>query len=200
MEQANILVDDNLCIKLGDFGLSTFIDSSTLSSGTHPGGTVRWMSPELLKTEISRPNPMSDIYSFGCTCIEVGAALPQVLLDINNITLWQLYTQKKPFPHIILDVQVMAQVQRGERPQRPLHTWKDMPDEIWSLVSLCLHDQPAKRPSMAQVVDHLSQISRINTMALASGIMGQAIHFSVPPSTVPSIPYSLPLQTKMEFD
>ena len=42
MEQANILVDDNLCIKLGDFGLSTFIDSSTLSSGTHPGGTVRW--------------------------------------------------------------------------------------------------------------------------------------------------------------
>ncbi|KAK7686380.1 hypothetical protein QCA50_010604 [Cerrena zonata] len=149
---ANILVDDSLHIKMGDFGLSTFIDSSTLSSGTHAGGTVRWMSPELLKSEISRPNFTSDIYSFGCTCIE-------------------LYTQQKPFPHIALEPQVMFQVQKGERPQRPRSSWKFMSDEVWGMVSLCLHERPTSRPGMLQIVQHLSKIARINTIALAGGTM-----------------------------
>jgi serine/threonine protein kinase len=61
---------------LTDFGLSTFVDQETASSSTH-AGSLRWMAPELIYPEkfgldkFTR-TPASDMYSFGCVCLEVG--------------------------------------------------------------------------------------------------------------------------------
>lgn len=67
--QANILVDENLTIKLSDFGLSKFADASTASWGTHAAGALRWMAPEVLGGLSA--SLASDVYSFGCVCSEV---------------------------------------------------------------------------------------------------------------------------------
>lgn len=65
------MIDGDLRVRVGDFGLAFFADTSSMSLGSHPGGCARWMAPELLKSLISRPNYACDVYSFGCTCVEV---------------------------------------------------------------------------------------------------------------------------------
>ena len=74
--QANILVDDDLHIKLADFGLSVFADGSSRSYASMRGGNPRWLAPELIDPDefgldSQRPTFCSDVYSFACVLIEV---------------------------------------------------------------------------------------------------------------------------------
>jgi serine/threonine protein kinase len=58
-----------------DFGISrVFLRRQSFTAtpaGEIPGGTDRWMAPELLSEEYLRPTKESDIWSFGCICYEV---------------------------------------------------------------------------------------------------------------------------------
>ena len=84
-DQANILINKNGRACLADFGLSTIVraghrasfatSSESLVSFT-PGGTIRWMSPELLLPEQfghsdDRPTKQSDCYALGMVVYEV---------------------------------------------------------------------------------------------------------------------------------
>ncbi|TCD66727.1 hypothetical protein EIP91_001020 [Steccherinum ochraceum] len=133
---ANILIDEFLHPRLADFGLSILADAYTRTLGSHSGGVaVRWSSPELLGGVILRPNFASDIYAFGCTCIE-------------------LYSRQKPFNHIPTDVQVVYQLALGAKPGRP-ETGKAMPEALWTLVEQCLRPDPSKRPALTEIVNQL---------------------------------------------
>lgn len=57
-----------------------FADSTTASWGTAAGGAVRWLAPEVLKG--SRSTYKSDVYAFGCVCLEVRTAV-----DVKNVAL-----------------------------------------------------------------------------------------------------------------
>jgi len=99
INQANILIKEDLRACLADFGLSTIVyaapraptdpslplltpETSTDSNSKTSlppytsGGTRRWMSPEVLVPEMfgmeeSRPSKQSDCYSFAMTVYEV---------------------------------------------------------------------------------------------------------------------------------
>ncbi|TCD63729.1 hypothetical protein EIP91_005014 [Steccherinum ochraceum] len=67
----NILVDEELHIRLTDFGLTTLADSKTRTNGSMSGQTpMAWAAVELMY-DLPRPNFACDVYSFGCTCIEI---------------------------------------------------------------------------------------------------------------------------------
>lgn len=68
--QANVLVDNELTVKLSDFGLSIFADTTSASVGSLAGGAARWMAPEVMMGG-SQPTFASDIYSFACVILEV---------------------------------------------------------------------------------------------------------------------------------
>ena len=91
--QANILINKSHRGCLADFGLSTIVGvghraatvpfllpaaSVSLMSFTDGGGTVQWMSPELLVPDRfgvsdSRPTKQSDCYALGMVVYEVCA-------------------------------------------------------------------------------------------------------------------------------
>jgi len=93
LRRQNILVNKERRACIADFGLSTIsgvtkyagasvtslISNDTLMSFTG-GGTLRWMSPELLdperfgvsKSEDDRPTGQSDCYALGMVIYEVG--------------------------------------------------------------------------------------------------------------------------------
>lgn len=64
---ANILMHNSVC-KLTDFG-SAKILKGDINQTASMKGTLNWMAPEIMKSEV--PTRYSDIWSIGCTVIEM---------------------------------------------------------------------------------------------------------------------------------
>lgn len=73
--QANILVTDDLHCCLCDFGLALAVESQApgSSSLSRLSGSLRWLPPELIAIRLfdQRYVTARDVYSYGCTVIEV---------------------------------------------------------------------------------------------------------------------------------
>jgi len=74
----NILVGTDGVVKLADFGCSRSIDN--LCSKTHGCrsmvGTPYWMAPEVIKDDSSGYGPKADVWSVGCTIVEMLTGKP----------------------------------------------------------------------------------------------------------------------------
>ncbi|KAJ7779798.1 kinase-like domain-containing protein [Mycena metata] len=133
---ANILVDDAGHACLTDFGLTIVNDASTAQT-KNSGGCVRWMAPETLDPDTfgvqNRPRtPASDIYAFGCVCLE-------------------LYTGYPPFHDAHLrEPAVIYQVVQGVRPNRP--AGNSIPDYMWNIMQKCWAHNFADRPSILGIL------------------------------------------------
>lgn len=64
-------------VQLADFGLSIIGDVGYSLTSPDGRGATAWVAPELIE-EVIRPTPASDMYSFGCTCVEVGIVTFQI--------------------------------------------------------------------------------------------------------------------------
>ncbi|KAF8574534.1 kinase-like protein [Ramaria rubella] len=73
LKPENILIDDDGTALLADFGLTRIQHTLTdLISATHNGGTLCYMSPELLSGKpTGNPTKFSDIWAFGMVIYEV---------------------------------------------------------------------------------------------------------------------------------
>ena len=124
---------------LADFGLVALIpDQSTFLSTCLEGGTVRWMSPELLDPENfslpnRRPTMESDCYALG-------------------MVIYEVLSGQVPFP-TCSSFTALRKVLEGERPERPQgEAGKLFTDGIWSVTELCWMAEPSKRASAKDVL------------------------------------------------
>ncbi|KAH7912382.1 kinase-like domain-containing protein [Hygrophoropsis aurantiaca] len=134
---ANILVDDNWHPQLADFGLASLAEPIT-SHTTSGRGCPRWMAPELQYPENFsmkfQRTPATDVYAFGCTCLE-------------------LYTAQIPFCELSNNTTVIFKVLDGERPSRPrLNLVAELTDKMWSLIEACWKQSHSERPSAQEAV------------------------------------------------
>lgn len=65
---ANILISKEGVLKLTDFGVATLLTEDMKTQSFT--GTPFWMAPEVIETE-GKVKPYSDIWSLGCTIIEL---------------------------------------------------------------------------------------------------------------------------------
>ncbi|KAF4036943.1 Protein kinase domain [Phytophthora infestans] len=65
----NILIGEDGCAKLTDFGLSAVV-SDGANSSTSPVGALRWKAPECMGTSGKPATFASDIFSLGMCIIE----------------------------------------------------------------------------------------------------------------------------------
>ncbi|KAI8146131.1 hypothetical protein BJV82DRAFT_406469 [Fennellomyces sp. T-0311] len=131
IKAANILVEADGVCKISDFGLSKKNDYDEVydqNSRMSLRGSVYWMAPEVVKNE-----PYSakvDIWSLGCTVIEMFTG-QRPWLTLNQIaTLYNLGCQKSP------DVP------------------EDMSDVGKDFLRQCFQIDPSKRPTAAQLLAH----------------------------------------------
>jgi serine/threonine protein kinase len=138
-----VLIDQACCARLADFGLLTVISDSAnfLSSSSHAqGGTLRWMSPELIApeefgVEASCPTKSSDCYSLG-------------------MVIYEAISGNKPF-HGVPDPVVFLKVVRGERPLRRV----GFAGGLWEMLERCWMPQPNDRPGIGDVLEYLESLN-----------------------------------------
>ena len=147
--KANILVDRDRRARLADFGFLTVVSdptNPTTSSSYTAGGTLRWMSPELLFSDETglkdcRPTKQSDCYALGMVVYEV-------LSGQAPFALFGRFT-------------VMRKIMDGEHPQRPRGAegaW--FTDDLWRMLNRCWATRPESRPSSSTVLGCLERVSR----------------------------------------
>ena len=142
--QANILIhyDGRAC--LADFSLLTIAsDQSTFITSCVEGGTIQWMSPELIYPdsfglEKIQPTKKSDCYA-------LGMVIHEILSGQTPFAPW-----KAPL--------VIQKVLEGERPKRPEGKLGALfTDGIWGILGLCWEHQPGKRTSAEAVLQCLEE-------------------------------------------
>eukprot|EP01023_Acetabularia_acetabulum_P015114 TRINITY_DN17333_c0_g1_i4.p1 TRINITY_DN17333_c0_g1~~TRINITY_DN17333_c0_g1_i4.p1 ORF type:complete len:545 (-),score=76.63 TRINITY_DN17333_c0_g1_i4:756-2390(-) len=121
----NILLNSKGMVKVADFGLSRFKETSALSSSCNMG-TAQYIAPEML-TGTHRPTFKLDIYALG-------------------ILMWEMYTGNRPWEGF-LECQIAYQVMQGERPQIP----PGCPEDIRDMMSQCWDADPKVRPTANQI-------------------------------------------------
>ncbi|KAI9250764.1 kinase-like domain-containing protein [Sporodiniella umbellata] len=126
LKAANILTTKSGDVKLSDFGVSLNLklkkDDNTVS------GTPFWMSPEVI--ELKGASIKSDIWSLGCTLIE-------------------LCTGKPPYSDCIA---MTAMFKIVEEPCPPIP--KSMSSELRNFLKLCFRKDPLERPSAQELLRH----------------------------------------------
>ena len=128
-------------------------------SGTtvYPGGTIRWMSPEMLDPthfgSNGRPTRESDCYALGMVVYEVSRLRsPRWSLIYGS----QVLTGLLPFHHLCAFAPVTA-VLRGKRPEKPVDAKSlGFSDTLWGLVQLCWGESISDRPTVQQLLYCLS--------------------------------------------
>jgi serine/threonine protein kinase len=157
--QANVLITNGGEACLADFGLSILLDdfSYELEFCTTPTteSTCRWMAPELIDPKQSFVGKActSDIYAFGCVCLEVSRDL---CFDTIFPTTIQLYTGGPPF-YGLPEIAAIMKVMNGERPDRP-SAEPFMSDALWACVNECWTQDPAMRPTAEAVMQRMEQL------------------------------------------
>lgn len=140
----NILIDKAGHPRLADFGLLTVIsDPANLfsSSSYSQGGTVRWMSPELIDPERfglekSRRTISSDCYALG-------------------MVIYEIISGNMPF-HQHIDLMVSLKVIACEHPAREAA----FPRHVWKMLERCWVPHPENRPSIGDVHRCLRRAAR----------------------------------------
>ncbi|ESW20579.1 hypothetical protein PHAVU_006G220800 [Phaseolus vulgaris] len=123
----NVLLGPPGNVKLADFGCARRVKDLVKSSG----GTPLWMAPEVLRNE--SVDLSADIWSLGCTVIEMATGTPPWAHEVSN------------------HIGAVLRIAHGDGiPQFPPHFSKEGLD----FLSMCLQRDPSKRPTAEQLLSH----------------------------------------------
>ncbi|CAL5036213.1 unnamed protein product [Urochloa decumbens] len=146
IKPSNIMLDDTLGTRLGDFGLARLGDHGARWHTTRAVmGTAGYIDPEFVNTH--HPSTYSDVYSFGIVLLEiVSGRCPIILLEsgahfILVKWMWGLYGQ-----NAVLNA-------ADERLRNDGNVVDDRCMERVLIVGLwCAHPDQSERPSIAQAM------------------------------------------------
>ncbi|GAB2224018.1 hypothetical protein Drorol1_Dr00004764 [Drosera rotundifolia] len=124
---ANILVAANGTVKLADFGLAKATKLNDLKSCK---GTPFWMAPEVVNQKNKGYGHLADIWSVGCTVLE-------------------MLTRLVPY-HPLEHMTALYRIGRGIPPPIP----PSLSREARDFIMLCLQANPSDRPSAADLLHH----------------------------------------------
>nr|XP_023928136.1 LEAF RUST 10 DISEASE-RESISTANCE LOCUS RECEPTOR-LIKE PROTEIN KINASE-like 1.1 [Quercus suber] len=147
----NILLDDNFCVKVADFGLSRLFPNDVSHVSTAPQGTPGYVDPEY--HQCYQLTSKSDVYSFGVVLIELISSLPAVDMfrhrhEINLANLALNKIGKCAF-HELIDPYLGFESDTGV---------KTMTILVAKLAFQCLQPDKELRPSMDEALEALKNI------------------------------------------
>ncbi|XP_069051220.1 focal adhesion kinase 1 isoform X4 [Lepisosteus oculatus] len=129
----NVLVSSTDCVKLGDFGLSRYMEDSSYYKASKGKLPIKWMAPESIN--FRRFTSASDVWMFG-------------------VCMWEILMYGvKPFQGV-KNNDVIGRIENGERLAMP----PNCPPTLYSLMTKCWAYDPSKRPRFTELKVQLSTI------------------------------------------
>ncbi|XP_014260187.2 focal adhesion kinase 1 isoform X2 [Cimex lectularius] len=129
----NVLVASEDCVKLGDFGLSRWVEDQSYYKASRMKLPIKWMSPESIN--FRRFTTASDVWMFG-------------------VCMWEILSLGiKPFQGV-RNNEVIGKLDNGERLGLP----QGCPPRLYSLMVQCWQYEPSKRPKANQLKNSLYEI------------------------------------------
>ena len=127
---ANILADKTGRVKLADFGVAVLsaTKGGIVNNGDTVVGTPYWMAPEII--EMLAPTSACDIWSVGCTVIE-------------------LLTSKPPY-YDVPPYAALYRIVQDETVPIP----NNLPEEVLEFLHLCFQKQPTQRPTAQELLEN----------------------------------------------
>jgi len=128
---ANILVTSDGCVKLTDFGHSKRLEGTAATLNFNSlKGTPFWMAPEVIKQE--GHGRRADIWSVGCTVVEMGSGKP-------------------PWSELSNPMTAMFAIASSEEPPA---IPEGLTEEAHQFIALCFRRNPSERPTAADLMSN----------------------------------------------
>ncbi|CAG5122889.1 unnamed protein product, partial [Candidula unifasciata] len=129
----NVLVSAHDCVKLGDFGLSRWVEEECYYKASKGKLPIKWMAPESIN--FRKFTTASDVWMFG-------------------VCVWEILMYGvKPFQNV-RNNDVIGKIEAGERLSLPA----GCPPTVYELMSACWHYEPSRRPTFANLKTWLYDI------------------------------------------
>ncbi|KAF7669171.1 hypothetical protein LDENG_00240950 [Lucifuga dentata] len=134
----NILVASPDCVKLGDFGLSRYIEEEEYYKASVTRLPIKWMAPESIN--FRRFTSASDVWMFAVCVWEIMSRGQQPFFWLENRD-------------------VINQLEQGIRLPKP----DDCPPALYSLMTRCWSYDPRERPTFTELVIKISDVHKMET-------------------------------------
>ncbi|KAG2651054.1 hypothetical protein PVAP13_1NG074538 [Panicum virgatum] len=154
VKASNVLLDDQMNGRLGDFGLARLYDHGSDARTTHVVGTMGYLAPELGHT--GKATPSTDVFAFGAFVLEVTCGRRPIEQDEGN--------------NRVMLVDWVAEHWRNGSITKAADTRMlingrlnlDEVSLVLKLGLLCSHPLPNRRPTMRQVMQYLVGIPQFD--------------------------------------
>lgn len=130
----NCVLDNDLCVKIADFGLSRHLyDNTYYRTNKFCKLPVRWMAPECLEKGIYTDK--TDVWSYG-------------------VLVWELLTRGViPYPHLE-NAEILYHLKKGRRLDQP----KYCPHALYLILLKCWSEEPNERLDFVELIYEINEI------------------------------------------
>ncbi|XP_053743221.1 protein tyrosine kinase 2 beta, b isoform X1 [Synchiropus splendidus] len=132
----NVLVASPDCVKLGDFGLSRYIEDEEYYKASVSRLPIKWMAPESIN--FRRFTAASDVWMFAVCVWEIMSRGQQPFFWLENRD-------------------VINQLEQGIRLPKP----ENCPPALYSLMTRCWSYDPRERPTFTELVVKISDVHKM---------------------------------------
>ncbi|XP_050236412.1 LEAF RUST 10 DISEASE-RESISTANCE LOCUS RECEPTOR-LIKE PROTEIN KINASE-like 2.1 [Mercurialis annua] len=144
----NILLDDNLCPKISDFGLAKLCTrNESIISIIEARGTIGYIAPEVFSRNFGKVSYKSDVYSYGMMVLEMIGGKKRDEADETD------RTSETYFPNWIyrrLELSNICELYGGVSVEEG-----DIVRKLTMVGLWCIQTNPSDRPSMSNVLEML---------------------------------------------
>lgn len=138
IKASNVLLDRDMIPRLTDFGLARVHGHEQAVRTTRVVGTAGYLAPEVVKT--GRASTQTDVFAYGILVLEVMCGRRPIEEGKKSLMDW------------VWGLMERGEILNGLDPQMIMTQAIDEAERVLQLGLLCAHPDPAKRPSMRQVV------------------------------------------------
>ncbi|CAJ1951949.1 unnamed protein product [Sphenostylis stenocarpa] len=170
----NILLDDNLCPKISDFGLAKLCPrNESIISMSDARGTMGYVAPEVLNRHFAGVSHKSDVYSYGMMLLEMVGGRKNINADASHTS--EIY-----FPHWIykrLELDTDLRLEEEIMPEK-----KEIVKRLIIVGLWCIQTFPNGRPTMSRVIDMLE--ANMNSLEIPPKPLLSSPTTSLPESSI----------------